>query len=89
MQNGGKTEIFMKKTERKTEAEQKKEKLELFSKKNLTKPIGYDIMWNVRKRTYAGMAELADALDSGSSRGSSVKVQVLLPAPVEKAHYVS
>ena len=30
---------------------------------------------------YAGMAELADALDSGSSRGSSVKVQVLLPAP--------
>ncbi len=26
------------------------------------------------------MAELADALDSGSSRGSSVKVQVLLPA---------
>ena len=29
----------------------------------------------------AGMAELADALDSGSSRGSSVKVQVLLPAP--------
>ena len=27
------------------------------------------------------MAELADALDSGSSRGFSVKVQVLLPAP--------
>ena len=27
------------------------------------------------------MAELADALDSGSCRGSSVKVQVLLPAP--------
>ena len=27
------------------------------------------------------MAELADALDSGSSRGSSVKVQVLFPAP--------
>ena len=33
------------------------------------------------KTQYAGMAELADALDSGSSRGSSVKVQVLLPAP--------
>ena len=30
---------------------------------------------------YAGMAELADALDSGSSEGNFVKVQVLLPAP--------
>ena len=33
---------------------------------------------------YAGMAELADALDSGSSRSNSVEVQVLLPAPKNK-----
>ena len=30
---------------------------------------------------YAGMAELADALDSGSSEVTFVQVQVLLPAP--------
>ena len=30
---------------------------------------------------YAGMAELADAQDSGSCRSNSVQVQVLLPAP--------
>ena len=30
---------------------------------------------------YAGMAELADALDSGSSEVPLVQVQVLLPAP--------
>ena len=29
----------------------------------------------------AGMAELADALDSGSSEGSFMQVQLLLPAP--------
>ncbi len=31
----------------------------------------------------ADMAESADALDSGSSRGNSVEVQVLLSAPAE------
>ncbi len=30
---------------------------------------------------YAGMAEMADALDSGSSSFTGVQVQVLLPAP--------
>lgn len=30
------------------------------------------------------MAELADALDSGSSEGNFMKVQVLLPAPKRK-----
>ena len=34
------------------------------------------------------MAESADALDSGSSRGNSVQVQVLLPAPSKKGHLV-
>lgn len=30
----------------------------------------------------AGMAELVDALDSGSSESNLVEVQVLLPAPI-------
>ena len=34
------------------------------------------------KTEYADMAESADALDSGSSRGNSVEVQVLLSAPL-------
>ena len=37
---------------------------------------------------FAGMAELADALDSGSSEGSLIQVQVLLPAPVNKTSYI-
>ena len=32
--------------------------------------------------SFAGMAELADALDSGSSEVTFVQVQVLLPAPL-------
>ena len=34
------------------------------------------------KAIVAGMAELADALDSGSSEGNFMEVQVLLPAPI-------
>ena len=35
---------------------------------------------------FAGMAELADALDSGSSLCKEVQVQVLLPAPKRNGH---
>ena len=36
------------------------------------------------KIEYAGMAELADALDSGSSESNFMEVQVLLPAPIKE-----
>ena len=39
------------------------------------------------KIKYAGMAELADALDSGSSEVTFVQVQVLLPAPNKHRNY--
>ena len=32
----------------------------------------------------AGMAELADALDSGSSESNFMQVQVLFPAPMKR-----
>ena len=37
-------------------------------------------MIRMQEKENAGMAELADALDSGSSEGNFMKVQVLLPA---------
>ena len=39
---------------------------------------------NVHRRIYAGVAELADALDSGSNGRKAVQVQVLLSAPFFK-----
>ena len=38
-----------------------------------------------KEHIYAGMAELADALDSGSNGRKAVQVQVLLPAPIAKS----
>ena len=48
-----------------------------FFKNCLTEPLPGDIMISVP----AGMAELADALDSGSSESNFMQVQVLFPAP--------
>ena len=42
-----------------------------------------DTDYNYKRCKYAGMAELADALDSGSNGRKAVQVQVLLPAPNE------
>jgi hypothetical protein len=41
------------------------------------------------KISYAGMAELADALASGASGGNPVEVQVLLPAPFKHQKHVA
>ena len=47
----------------------------------LTKESSDDIIIKLFCSKNADMAESADALDSGSSRGNSVEVQVLLSAP--------
>ncbi len=43
--------------------------------------LGSPCRVKIKGKIYAGMAELADALDSGSNGRKAVQVQVLLPAP--------
>ena len=58
-------------------------------KKGLTKANKYDIIIKALNKVLisAGMAELADALDSGSSEVTFVQVQVLLPAPKKDCNF--
>ena len=59
----------------------------IFLQKILKKVLHFDLDFVIIVRLmkkHAGMAELADALDSGSSGRKAVQVQVLLPAPNKK-----
>ena len=66
-----------------TYAENRRRKKE---KKLLTSSLAYAKIRYVltRERQYADVAELADALDSGSSEGNFVWVQVPSSAPAQK-----
>ena len=48
----------------------------------------FDVSSGIIDGQYADMAELADALDSGSSEGSFMQVQVLLSAPCRSVRLV-
>ena len=50
-------------------------------KKYFQKTLDFDLFIVYNTVVFAAMAELADALDSGSSQGDLVEVQVLLAAP--------